>query len=283
MNNKPILAYLLGVFVSCCLSSNTYADQRIVTIGGTLTEIAFLLGSGQQLVASDTSSIYPEQANHMPKVGYQRTLSVEGVLSVQPDILLITPAAGPAKVLQQLADNGIQLITVQAPDSQQGILEKIEQVAKALDKEERGAQVITQLKQDFAALSTPNAWLTHRQPRLLFVLQVGGTPIVAGNHTGPDALIQIAGASNAVEGVNGYKPLTPEAILLAQPDAILVTQQGLTRAGENSLWSLPGMAATPAGKNRRLIALDALLALGLGPRTPEAAEYLQQQLSDWQP
>ena len=280
MSRKPLIFVTLMVLGS--LSSTFSFAQRVVSIGGTVTEIVYLLGADKQLVASDTSSIYPDKANQMPKVGYQRTLSAEGVLSVHPELLLITPSAGPAKVLQQLKDTGVRIITIDSPDTKQGIFDKVSQVAQALDQEIAGKQAIDSIKQAFDELAIPESW-KKRPPRLLFVLQMGGAPMVAGQGTAPDALFHLAGAINAVNTINGYKTLTPEAILLAQPDAIVVTQQGLTRAGEQAIWSLPGMASTPAAKAQRLISLDALLALGLGPRTPQAIQFIHQQLEDWAP
>lgn len=280
MRQKPLIFVVLLALAS--LSSSASFAQRVVSVGGTVTEIVYLLDAQNQLVASDTSSIYPDAANKIPKVGYQRTLSAEGVLSVHPELLLITPAAGPAKVLQQLKDTNIEIVSVDAPDSKQGILDKVSQVALALNQEEAGKQAVDDIQQAFDKLTTPKAW-SKRPPRLLFVLQMGGAPMVAGQGTAPDALFHLAGASNAVSSIKGYKPLTPEAILLAQPDAIVVTQQGRTRASEEAIWSLPGMASTPAAKAQRLVTLDALLALGLGPRTPHAIELIHQQLEDWAP
>lgn len=279
MKRQPLI--FLALLVLGSLTSTFSVAQRVVSVGGTVTEIVYLLDAQNQLVASDTSSIYPDAATQMPKVGYQRTLSAEGVLSVRPELLLITPAAGPAKVLQQLKDTDIKIVSIDAPDTKQGILDKVAQVALALDKEMAGKQAIDNIQQAFDQLSTPKSWAKH-PPRLLFVLQMGGAPMVAGKGTAPDTLFHLAGATNAVSNIKGYKALTPEAILLARPDAIVVTQQGLTRAGEQAIWSLPGMAST-AEKAQRLISLDALLALGLGPRTPQAIQLIHQQLEDWAP
>ncbi|MBU2318387.1 MAG: ABC transporter substrate-binding protein, partial [Gammaproteobacteria bacterium] len=115
MSRKLLIFVTLMVLGS--LSSTFSFAQRVVSIGGTVTEIVYLLGADKQLVASDTSSIYPDKANQMPKVGYQRTLSAEGVLSVHPELLLITPSAGPAKVLQQLKDTGVKIVTIDSPDT----------------------------------------------------------------------------------------------------------------------------------------------------------------------
>lgn len=278
----PKSFFLSSLLVCGLLSSNASIAQRIVSIGGTVTEIVYLLGAEGQLVATDTSSIYPTAATQTPKVGYQRTLSAEGVLSVRPETLLITPAAGPKKVLQQLKETGIKLVTIHADASKQGILDTVSQVANALNKKHTGELANQAIEQAFNQLSPPKIWST-QAPRLLFVLQMGGAPMVAGQNTGPNALFKIAGAVNAAGSIKGYKALTPEALLIAQPDAIVVTQQGLAHSGEAAIWGLPGMATTPAGKAHRIITMDALLALGLGPRTPSAIQYLYEQLQDWAP
>lgn len=279
MRSSMRLLSSILVCVSILASSQSHA-QRIVSIGGTVTEIVYLLGEENKLVASDTSSIYPDAANRLPKVGYQRTLSVEGVLSMHPDLMLITPAAGPAKVIRQLKETNIKLVTINAPDTEEGIEEKVRQVAKALHEMEKGELAVTSIKQAFRDIPLPE-W--PRKPRLLFILQMGGSPMIAGNHTAPDALFKIAGTLNAANEVDGYKALTPEALLSAKPDAIVVTTQGLNHAGKEAIWSLPGLSSTPAGKAKRLIDLDALLALGMGPRTPNAITQLHQALSNWTP
>ncbi|MEC8081409.1 MAG: ABC transporter substrate-binding protein, partial [Pseudomonadota bacterium] len=112
MSCKALLALVIA---SASFVSSTAWAERVVSIGGTVTEIVYLLGESDQLVATDTSSVYPEAANQTPKVGYQRTLSAEGVLSVRPDMLLLTTTAGPQSVLRQLEDTGIQSKVIDTP------------------------------------------------------------------------------------------------------------------------------------------------------------------------
>lgn len=279
MRLRSLLALLASLLV---IPAQGYA-QRLVSVGGTLTEIVYLLGEEAQLVAVDTSSLYPAAAQALPKVGYQRTLSAEGVLAARPDRVLITQAAGPQKVLHQLEDSGVELVKIEAPDTPEGIRMRIAEVARVLGVPEKGDQAIAELDRQLAGLQT-SPWWVERPPRILFLLQMGGAPMVAGRGTAPDSLFALAGAVNAAGALEGYRTLTPEALLAAAPDAILVSDQGLVRSGgKAAIWQLPGMAATPAGQAKRLLQLDALLVLGLGPRTPEAVQQLQAQLEDWRP
>lgn len=104
--------------------------------------------------------------------------------------------------------------------------------------------------------------------------------MVAGVSTAADSIIALAGGQNAVSGYSGYKPLTPESAVAAQPDIILLTSQGLEAiGGSEGLRGLPGLALTPAVKNDQIIAMDALLLLGFGPRTADAAMTLHRKFS----
>jgi iron complex transport system substrate-binding protein len=99
--------------------------------------------------------------------------------------------------------------------------------------------------------------------------------MVAGNDTNAKAMIEYAGGVNALTGFSGFKPLTPEAVIAAAPDVVLGTEQGLKAAGgPEGLLKLPGLADTPAGRSQRVVALEAMLLLGFGPRLPLAVRQL---------
>jgi iron complex transport system substrate-binding protein len=116
-------------------------------------------------------------------------------------------------------------------------------------------------------------------PRVLFLLtHAGNGAMVAGDGTAADAMIRLAGGINAAAGVKGYNPLTAEAVVIAKPDIVLITREGLDMiGGMDAVWTRPGMALTPAAANRRVVAIDALYLLGFGPRTPQAIRKLATQ------
>lgn len=84
---------------------------------------------------------------------------------------------------------------------------------------------------------------------------------------------------NAVRGCSGYRSLTSEAAVRAAPDVILVTDHGLRgMGGKRALFSLPGLAFTPAMAGERVVVMDDLLLLGFGPRVAEAVTSLAREL-----
>lgn len=256
-------------------------SQRVITIGGSLTEIVYALDAEALLVGTDTTSYYPDAAEALPKVGYQRTLSAEGILSLQPDLVILTDEAGPPPVIKQLQAAKVKILTLKASRSLADIKQNIALVGESLHASSKADALLTQLDEQSLSL---NDLLQnyHQQPRVLFILQhAGGAPMVAGNATAADSIISLSGGVNVVNGFDGYKPFTPEAIINKQPEIILVTQQGLEQVGGvESLLRIPGLAQTPAGQKRHILSMDSLLLLGFGPRTIQAAVQLNQMYNN---
>lgn len=254
--------------------SRAAGAQRIVSVGGALTEIVYRLGAQGALVATDTTSLWPEPAKALPKVGYMRTLSAEGVMSMQPTVILAPAEAGPATVLQQLQSAGVRIVRAHNEHTFDSLLANVALVAEAIDRRREGDALAAELKRDWSAT---RAKLAGRPaPKVLFILSHAANNVqVAGGSTAAESMITLAGGANAMTGFAGYKPLSAESALAAAPDVILVTREGLEAVGGvDALLTRPGLALTPAGKSRRFFALEALYLLGFGPRLPQAVAEL---------
>ncbi len=271
---KTILTCLL---LLCALPTQAEEPKRIITIGGALTEVIYALEAQDLLVGNDTTSYYPAEADKLPKVGYQRALSAEGILSLNPDLIILTEEAGPPPVLKQIESAGISLLKLKAGRSINDVKQNISAIGKALHRMEQAETLVAQINAESEKLNV----IIEKQsslPKAMFILQHGGgAPMVAGIDTAADSIIALSGAKNVVKDYEGYKPLTPEAAVSLKPDVILITSQGLEQAGgKEGLLKSPGVSLTPAAKNGHIIAMDSLLMLGFGPRTAEAALELNQ-------
>lgn len=254
-------------------------SSRIISVGGTLTEIVYAVGVDERLVGADTTSVWPEAARDLPKVGYQRALSAERVLSLKPTLVLATIHAGPPAVMDQLRAAGVTLLIVNGDPTVKAARQRIESVARALDRAQVGEAIVKCLSVGLDVLQQQLA-IVNKKPRVLYLAAHGQrTPLAAGRETAADAIVQLAGGKNAVTGYSGYQPLTPEAAVAAQPDVILVSEQEAERLGGiETLRQTPGLALTPAGKNRRVVSMDGLYLLGFGPRLGAAAHDLAAAL-----
>ncbi|STD02690.1 Hemin-binding periplasmic protein hmuT precursor [Chryseobacterium carnipullorum] len=118
-----------------------------------------------------------------------------------------------------------------------------------------------------------------KKPKVLFIYARGNMLMVSGTKTPMDALITLAGGQNAVTDFEDFKPLTPEAVVKANPDVLFFFSTGLQGAGGNEgALKMPGVAQTNAGKNKKIIAMDGGLVSGFGPRLGEAAVGLNKLL-----
>ena len=249
---------------------------RIIAIGGSITEIIYALGAEDKLVAVDSTSMYPASAlERHPDVGYMRALSAEPVLSVAPDVILAIDDAGPPEVLEQLQAVGVKVLTIPDEPSIEGVYRKIRYIAGILGRERRGELLIRDMEQDYRDVANVLSEAAAR-PEVLFLLSFGlGAPLAAGRNTSAHSMISLAGGDNVMAEVSGYKAITPEAIIAAEPEIVVVLQRTFALYGDKEkLFSLPELATTPAATKGRLSVFDGLYLIGFGPRTVSAVRDL---------
>jgi iron complex transport system substrate-binding protein len=251
--------------------------SRILAIGGDVTEIVYALGAEARLIGVDSTSQFPTQAlKEKQNVGYMRALSTEGVISVGATLIIASERAGPPEVVKTLKSTSVAYVEIPDNYSPQGIAGKVRLVARAIGAEAAGEQVVRQVEADFKALAERTAAIK-RPVKAMFVLSVqNGRASVAGQGTAANAILELAGARNVASAMQGYKPLTDEAIMELAPEVILVMRRssGDDNHDTAQLLALKGVQATPAGAAKRIIMMDALYLLGFGPRAPRAAREL---------
>ncbi len=261
--------------------SNAWAEKierKIISIGGDVTEIIFALGAGDEVIAVDTTSKWPEQVQDLPTVGYQRNLSAEGILSLKPTVLYVSDRAGPRTVMDQIKAAGVDVVEISAPSSLVGVREKIQKLGQLLQREVEAMAVIASFDEEVEALKV---WRKNYpiQIRTLFVMTSSGNGITAGGkNTSADAAMALAGGVNVVD-FNGYKTVSNESVLLARPEAVVAMHHTLMQAGgEEALAQLPAISMTPAGQNGNVYQVDGAALLGFGPRAAVEALRLAQAL-----
>lgn len=279
LSRRAMLLLGTGVAYWGLDAAHATGKRRMVSVGGAITEIVYALNAQAELVGVDTTSVYPEAATQLPRVGYARTLSLEGVLALSPSLILATEDAGPPIVIKQLKEAGVPLEVLAANHRFEGLIDRVMRVGVLTGRDQQAVALQSRLHQDWGranALVASRAGLQKPSVRVLFVLAHAPNQImVAGKDTSAQAMIEYAGATNAIDGFSGYKPLTPEAVVAARPDLVLLTDQGLHAAGGiNGILKLPGLAHTPAGQYRKVLSFEAMFLLGFGPRLPAAVTAL---------
>lgn len=270
---------LVGVVAAEASDATNIDAKRIVSVGGTVTEILYSLGAGDRIIARDSTSMFPAQATEKPDVGYMRTLSAEGLLSQQPDLILAEDGAGPADVVAILKASQVPYVMIDTPPSPEAISQKIADVAAAVGLSDQARPMIADVEARFAKLGAEIASIKGAKKRVLFVLSTaGGRIMAAGEETEADAIITLAGGENAAKGFRGYKPMNDEAIIAAAPDVVLTISRGQLSMVSKELFALPALQGTPAAALQAHIDMDGLYLIGFGPRTPAAAHELASKL-----
>ena len=254
--------------------------DRIVSIGGSVTEIIYALEQQHRLIARDTTSSFPAEVMTLPDVGYMRALSPEGVLSVTPNLIVAEEGSGPPEAIDLLKAASVSFVTVTDKFSSQGIIDKVLAVGWALGVESKAQALAKSLTLELAAAEAAANVNDGSQKKVLFVLSVrGGRILASGTNTAADGIIRMAGAINAISEFEGYKLLSDEAIIAAAPDIILMMDRGGDHStAADELFALPAVATTPAAQSRAIIRMNGLYLLGFGPRTGKAILQLSKAL-----
>lgn len=274
-----VMAVSAAMGANTALAHNSHDNQRIVSAGNGVTEIIYALGAGDQVIAVDQTSTWPTQVNQLPRLGYHKQLSAEGILALEPTMLIGTEDMGPTSTLAQLESAGVEVEALPLKHTAESIENQIKSLAGILGKEEQGNALWDDIEDSLdeaKALAASYEEKHEKKVPVLFVLAMGGrSPTIAGTGTAANAMIGLAGGYNpAAEQFKGYKALSNEAMLLLAPEVIIFpgSTSNPDMTPEALLEQMPILKQTPAGKNGRVVAIDGNMLLGgLGPRTGDVA------------
>ena len=280
---KKLLRFIafFSLSLECIAQTCVHAKDpsRLSIAGGSLTEIVYLLGAEKQIVAVDVTSNYPPKARALPSIGYVRNLSAEGILSLNPTLVLGEDDMGPPTVLTQLDAMGVPIVIVPERHTVQGIVDKIRCIGNIIDQTESANRLIEQsILPRVAELQRLASDRRLAAKKILFVLSLqSGSPLVGGLGTSADGLINMTGGRNAMTDVTGWKPASSESIIAAAPDFIVISRRGLGAFGElEDLRQHPALRLTPAALSGNIVVMDGMQMLGFGPRTLDAAVSLSR-------
>lgn len=278
-----MIARFAGAALALSLATTVAAQDRVIAAGGSVTEIVYALGQQDRLIARDTTSVFPPEVTALPDVGYLRALSPEGVLALSPDLVIAEADAGPPATMEVLRAAGVPVVTLQEAHSAEGIIAKITAVGAALNQQDAAAALASQISADMAQAQTlARDMAPEDQSKVLFILTLqDGKIMAAGQDTGADAMIALAGGQNAAQGFPGYKLMSDEAVIQAAPEVILMMDRARGHALDDAaLFALPALSGSPAAETGAVIRMNGLYLLGFGPRTAQAIGELSQALYD---
>ncbi|QKF68609.1 hemin ABC transporter, substrate-binding protein HutB [Arcobacter venerupis] len=258
------------------LASNHAFASKIVSVGGSITETIIALGHEKELIGVDQSSIYPKEVtSKLPNVGYWLTLPQEGILSLKPEVVIISSQAEPKKVVESLPKYGIKTYIIEDKPSLESAKIKIKQIGEILGEDKKASEIINRIENNF--LKMKEEIKDKDRPKVLFLFSRGeGTVMAAGTQTKPGVMINLAGGENVVNSKQ-YTKISSESILEMNPDVIITSNHAGESGLDNNI-----VSSTNAGKNNQIYSMDMLLISGFTVRVDTALQKLSCILNNQQ-
>ncbi len=279
-----LLAGLLCSGLGCARKGHDFDGslvpaKRIITLTPSLTEIVYALGAGDRIVAVSDYCDYPPAAKQHPRVGSFLSPSIERILALRPDLVLLDSVQRDQAVSLQQA--GVRVLAVPMQDLAQ-VRTAMEQVGAALgDKKAAGVALRAALDRDIAEVKQQTQNAPHR--RTLFVVdrQLGGLRglVVAGPGSYLDELLNLAGGVNVFADLSTrYAKVAVESIEERRPEVILDAVH--TEAGQVASlrrdWQI--LSRVPAVQKDEVYVLASPEFVTPGPRLGQALRRLASLL-----
>lgn len=281
MTSRRLLILLIVCATASCgrfgQKDASTTGQRIVCIGQAYNEMIYALGAQGALVGVDYSSTFPAEIEKLPTVGYHRALSAEGILSLNPTLIIHDNNIGPDHVVRQLEQLKIPMKTFSAKnDSVEGAKALLREMGAYFHKEARAEELCAKLDKDMAAAADavkqytdrPRVAVIHfgRASNVYLVVGKGG----AGDAASAARMVEWAGGEMAIQKSGMQQMTSPEAVATSNPDVILMTEYGFDRLGSSEqAKTLPGVAETSAATNNRIFRVPEHELMYFGPETGE--------------
>lgn len=270
---------VVSVLFAFCFTGQSLAhgqannSQKLITAGGTITEIVFALDAGDSVIAVDQSSQYPQEVNKLPMVGYYRDLAAEGVLSFAPDKILAIEGVGRNEVIQQIKSTGVEVAIYDKPTSPEGLVTLIQQLGEDLGKTAQAQQLIAQFNASLPSKATSST------AKAVFLLSASDRGLIAaGTETVPQLIFSYAGIENIAAQHSGFKGINSEALAMQQPDFLVAPYHVVMSAGgKDKFCQSPNLSLLKAAQECRLLVMDSLQSLGMTPRLAQAIATVK----DW--
>jgi iron complex transport system substrate-binding protein len=248
------------------------APERIVSLSPTATEILFAIGAGDQVVAVDSFSYFPDEAPVTDLSGFDP--NVEAVIAFDPDFVVLSNDAND--LIASLTELGIPVLVSPAPSDIEGGYVTMTDLGVANGRVDETAAVIAVMRDEIAA-----AYAVAPETSIRVYHELGDSLYSASSFGFVGSVYAKMGAANIADEADadksGFPQLTEEYIIAADPELIVITDQvGYTA---DDLAARPGWSEITAVKNGNIVTVNTDIASRWGPRLPQFIEAVTQAVA----
>ncbi|MEP6742310.1 MAG: cobalamin-binding protein [bacterium] len=248
--------------------------ERLVSLAPNLTEIVYAIGAGNRVVGDTTFCNYPPEAKNVAKVGDTLQPSIERILALHPQLVLVSTASQLEAFTTQLDDHQIA-VYITDPRDLEGVFRSILSVGELLSEPVAASQLVSQLR---ARADTVGRAVAGVEPVSVF-FQLSGQPLyTAGKTSFVTSLIERAGGRSVTADVNEAWPrLSDEAALASRPEAVIMLS-GDAMGDATKTKVAPALRNSPAVRNGRVYLINGELLTRPGPRLVDGLEQMAHVL-----
>ncbi|MGF1747398.1 vitamin B12 ABC transporter substrate-binding protein BtuF [Vibrio cionasavignyae] len=261
---------ILTVMIMACLSSPALAiAERVISLAPHATELAYAAGLGDQLIAASEYSDYPDAAKKLERVANYQGIKLERIVALQPDLILVWPAGNPARELDKLRQLGFNLIYSKT-NKLEDIADNIEALSAYANDPTIGQRAAADFRQRLDSLKSTSQ--TDKPVRYFY--QLSEKPIITlAQGSWPSEVFRFCGGENIFANSKApYPQVSPEQIIVRQPDAIFTSEHAIKNGGMWQKWS----AELPAVEKKHMWTLTSDWLNRPTPRTLLAIEQVCQ-------
>ncbi|MBL8148865.1 MAG: ABC transporter substrate-binding protein [Blastocatellia bacterium] len=246
--------------------------ERIVSLAPSITETLFALGIGEKVVGVTSYCNYPSEAQSKTQVGDTLKPNIEQIISLKPDLVLITTASQLEQFTTKLSQAGIAVFVVKA-QTVEDVFKSIASIGKLTGREQQAKAILDNMNSRIEAVKKKVEGKT--KPKVFIV--IGTEPLItAGRDSFITDLVKIAGGDSISADVASEWPIySAETVIAKKPDVILLPIDA--HGSEAERRRLPeGLHETPATKQGRTYTIDGELILRPGPRIVDGIEEMAE-------
>ena len=247
--------------------------DRVVSLAPNLTEIVFAVGAGDRLVGDTTYCDFPAEAKAIAKVGDTLHPSLERIIALKPQLVLVSTASQLEVFTHELENQRIAVF-VTDPHDLAGVFHSIEQVGQLLGQGEQAKLLVQKLRGRSDAVE---AAVSKVSPVRIFY-QLSAEPLyTAGRDAFVTDLIRRAGGISVTAQVSGAWPkYSAESALAAKPDAIILPTGGSMGEGNSTI--AEALRGSPAVKQGRVYKINDDHLVRPGPRAIDGLEEMARAI-----
>jgi len=249
--------------------------EKIVTLSPPITEMLYAIGAGDQVIARDSFSDYPETALSLPDIGGGfAEYDLETIISLNPD-LVIAGGINTPELVGSLEDLGLTVYYLANPPDLEGTFASIETLGVLSGHEDQSKELVEGLRSRVDAVSA-SLENVEEKPTVYYELDATDVakPYTPGPNTFYTSMIEMAGGENiGAELEFEWAQISLEQLLIEDPDLILLgdAMWGIT---PESVAERAGWDSLTAVANGRVLPFDDNLIARIGPRQVDGLETL---------